>query len=704
MDLSGPWRAALADDDLRRGALGLDYDDDGWEAVPVPGHWRSTPAFAESDGPLLYRTRFELDAGPPGARQWVVLDGVFYQADVFLDGAYLGDPEGYFFPHSYEITDLARLAPEHVLAVEVACAQPQDRRAKRNLTGVFQHWDCMDPDWNPGGLWRGVRIERTGPVRINRMRVLCRDAEPERANVMVRAELDSDEARTVRIRTTVDDAVERELEQSLATGTNVVEWTFGVDNPRLWWPRALGEQPLSTLEVAVSVDHEPSHARSVRTGLRQVAMHRWVLSVNGERLFLKGVNAGPTRMALAEATPDELRRDVVLAAEAGLDLIRVHGHITRPELYEAADELGMLIWQDLPLQWGYARSVGKQAARQAAEAVDLLGHHPSVAIWCGHNEPLTLDVRPGEPVACTRTAIEFVSARSSRAGTARSSTPASSARWSAPTARARSLPTPASPPTSRSSTAPTATSTSAGTTARSVTCRPSRRGLAPHGPVRQRARRAGRAGRRRFMEPERWPDLDWGRLQEHHAPAKGGLRRAGAAGRPRHLRRLAAGDAALPGPPPPPPHRGVAPPEVPAGRRLLPLQPGRRHPRGHLVAARARPHAKLVYHVVAEACRPVIVVADRMPAGVAPGETLALDVHVVSDRREPIAAPPISGRPSWPGGDQGWRWRRDIPQTAASGSGPVQVVVPATSGRLVLDLDLVAGDDVVTNRYESLIS
>jgi beta-galactosidase/beta-glucuronidase len=156
----------------------------------------------------------------------------------------------------------------------------------------------MDPVWNPGGLWRGVRIERTGPVRINRMRVLCRDAEPERANVMVRAELDSDEARTVRIRTTVDSAVERELEQSLAAGTNVVEWTFGVDNPRLWWPRALGDQPLSTLEVAVSVDHEPSHARSVRTGLRQVAMHRWVLSVNGERLFLKGVNAGPTRMAL----------------------------------------------------------------------------------------------------------------------------------------------------------------------------------------------------------------------------------------------------------------------------------------------------------------------------------------------------------------------------------------------------------------------
>ena len=79
-----------------------------------------------------------------------------------------------------------------------------------------------------------------------------------------------------------------------------------------------------------------------------------------------------------------------------------------PELYEAADELGMLVWQDMPLQWGYARSVGRQAARQAAEAVDLLGHHPSVAIWCGHNEPIAIDVRPGEPVNTRRIAIDLV--------------------------------------------------------------------------------------------------------------------------------------------------------------------------------------------------------------------------------------------------------------------------------------------------------
>ena len=46
----------------------------------------------------------------------------------------------------------------------------------------------------------------------------------------------------------------------------------------------------------------------------------------------------------------------------------------------------------------------------------------------------------------------------------------------------------------------------------------------------------------------------------------------------------------------------------------------------------------------------------------------------------------------------------DIPADGCVRVGTVQVVVPATSGRLVLDLDLVAGDDAVTNRYESLIT
>ncbi|MEO6987280.1 MAG: hypothetical protein ABI239_01375, partial [Aquihabitans sp.] len=75
MELGSSWEAIVADDDLRRTWLDDDVDlVDGpptpvdefgeavdpprWQPITVPGHWQSTPAFADEDGALLYRNRF----------------------------------------------------------------------------------------------------------------------------------------------------------------------------------------------------------------------------------------------------------------------------------------------------------------------------------------------------------------------------------------------------------------------------------------------------------------------------------------------------------------------------------------------------------------------------------------------------------------------------------------------------------------------
>lgn len=94
--------------------------------MEAPGHWRTTPALADTDGPVLHRVRFHQPVPGDGQRVFVTLHGVFYQADVWLD-VHLGDPEGYFAPHSFDITSLARLAPDHVLAVEVRAPVAQRR-------------------------------------------------------------------------------------------------------------------------------------------------------------------------------------------------------------------------------------------------------------------------------------------------------------------------------------------------------------------------------------------------------------------------------------------------------------------------------------------------------------------------------------------------------------------------------------------------
>jgi beta-mannosidase len=392
VELSGTWRAHPADEDLRRGFHDDDFDDGGWTSAEVPGHWRSVDALADVDGPVLYRRTFE-HPGKSGddARLWLWLDGVFSQGDVWLDGAYVGDTEGYFFPHNFEVTDLLSARHGHVLAVEVSCPRVDEGEPKRSLTGAFQSTDHLPQGTNPGGLWRPVRIVETGPISIRHGRVLCRDATDESVVLAMRLVLDTTAARPARIRTVVA-GVEHELERPLAAGENRVEWTVTVPAPALWWPHALGAQPLHDVRVEVRAGDgdapgSVSDRRVWRTGFRNVELRNWVCKVNGERLFLKGANLSPVRADPAASRPSELTALVRAARDAGLDLLRVHTHVAHPALYEAADRLGVLLWQDFPLHGRYARAVRPQAVRQARELVDLLGHHPSVAMWCAHDEP-----------------------------------------------------------------------------------------------------------------------------------------------------------------------------------------------------------------------------------------------------------------------------------------------------------------------------
>jgi len=597
-----------------------------------------------------------------------------------------------------------------VLGVEVACGPERHRSAKRNITGVFQHWDCLDPDWNPGGVWRPVRVTETGPVRVARLRALCREAMPERAVLVLRATLDSDGARTVCLRSTLGD-LEHVADQPLAAGANEVEWTLTVDRPALWWPRALGDATLQDLHVRVELDAAEggsiSDERRLRTGLRQVRMRSWVASVNGERLFLKGSNHGPTRMALAEATPAELARDVDLACGAGLDLLRVHAHITRPELYEAADVAGLLLWQDFPLQWGYSRGIRKQAVRQAAAAVDLLGHHPSIAIWCGHNEPMAIENNPSmwsDRKALRRMAIKA--------------------------AVAQELPTWNKTVLDRS--VKRAFEKCDGT-------RPviAHSGVLPHPPQLDGTdshlyfgwyhgherdlpgflRALPRMGRfvtefgaqavpvtADFCEPERWPDLAWERLGHTHALQK------------------AVFDQFVP----PSAHATfdewrTATQEYQAivvRRHIEALRRIKYRPTGGFAQfcfADGHPAVtwsvlghdrapKLGYEALRDACQPVIVVADRLPATVAPGETLALDVHVVSDLRGQVDDATITARLLWNGGgSRTWRWRGDILADGCQRVGTVQIVVPDAPGPLALVLACRHGGQQADNRYEATI-
>jgi len=388
--LPGPWRATAADETLRRDLPSEDLRDEDWPEVTVPGTWRSHPTLVDAEGPVLYRTRFATDPVATDRRLFLRFEGIAYQGDVWLDGSYLGPTEGSFVPHQMEVTGPARNRSEHLLAVEVACPPVGDPDAKRTLTGSTQSGRGI-PDGNPGGIIGPVRLHETGPVAILHARVVCSRATEAVATLALRAVVHSDRPRAAVLHTRVL-GIDHRHRQPLAGGENRVEWTVRVPRPTLWWPAEMGDQPLHDVDLTVATeDGRTSDAVVRRTGFRSVQMRHHVWSVNGERLFLRGAILPPLDVDLARVTAVSAAEDLATARTVGLNLLRVVGHVSSPHLYDEADRTGMLLWQDAPLTGGYHRGIRSQATRQAREMVDLLGHHPSIVVWCGHDAPDPID-------------------------------------------------------------------------------------------------------------------------------------------------------------------------------------------------------------------------------------------------------------------------------------------------------------------------
>jgi len=418
------------------------------------------------------------------------------------------------------------------------------------------------------------------------------------------------------------------------------------------------------------------------------------MSVNGERIFLKGTNLGPTRRAPAEASPAELRADIGLARRAGLDLVRIHAHVARPEIYEAANRLGVLVWQDLPLQWGY-RGVRRQAVRQARQAVALLAHHPSVAVWCGHNEPVAIEAPSGGGEAWryargqvlptwNKTVLDRSIRRSlekadgSRPVVAHSGVLPHPA-WGTDThiyfgwyhGHERDLP-------------------------RALARLPVLARFVSEFGAQAVPNNAG------FLEPARWPDLDWDHLEAAHSLQKRILDQRVPIRPGQSFSDWQAATQRY--------QADVIRFHIETLRRL------KYRPTGgfcQFLLADAQPAVtwsvldhlrapKTGWQALVDACAPVIVVADRPDESYRPGDRLRLDLHVVNDRRAGLAEASLHAVVSWPGGQRRYDFTGDVPADSVVRVGRVDVGLDGGPGNIEVQLTLAwAGGRVVHSEYRS---
>ncbi len=172
-----------------------------------------------------------------------------------------------------------------------------------------------------------------------------------------------------------------------------------VDNPQLWWPNGLGEQPLYAVNVELLADGAAVDMWQGRVGLRTMTMKRekdeWGESfetcVNGVSFFAMGADYIPEDNLLPRVTPQHTRTLLTQCKNANMNAIRVWGggHYPSDAFYDACDELGLVVWQDFMFacaMYELTDAFEQNIVAEITDNVRRLRHHASLGLWCGNNE------------------------------------------------------------------------------------------------------------------------------------------------------------------------------------------------------------------------------------------------------------------------------------------------------------------------------
>jgi len=172
-----------------------------------------------------------------------------------------------------------------------------------------------------------------------------------------------------------------------------------IPNPKRWWPRGYGDQPLYTVEVRAVVDGVAVDSCVRRIGLRTLSVSRekdqwgeeFCHIVNGVKIFAMGADYIPEDNILARVTPERTRRLLADAALANMNTVRIWGGGYYPDdfFYDICDEMGLLVWQDLMYACAFydlTEDFEESIRVETLQNVQRLHHHASLALICGNNE------------------------------------------------------------------------------------------------------------------------------------------------------------------------------------------------------------------------------------------------------------------------------------------------------------------------------
>jgi beta-galactosidase len=367
------------------------FIDSTWKKINIPHDWAVELPFIKSEQVEMdshgykpvggaypetsigwYRKHFSVDKSKSKKRFELQFDGIYRNAEIWLNGFYVGTNFSGYVGNSYDVSDYINFEGDNVLVIRVDATQYEGWFYEG--AGIYRHaWlHITDKTFIPqDGVF--VHSEVKGKNAEVTIETTIQNNNLNNSNSVIYSYI-TDRNGKILVKT-------KEQKVNLAILKNqTIKQHLQLKNPELW---SLENPYLYRVVSVLKSENQIIHQTKTRFGIKTVKFDaKEGFFLNGKHLKIQGTNNHQDHAGIGSALPDYIQYyRIKLLKEMGCNAYRASHNAPTPELLEACDSLGMLVIDEQRLL-----NSSPEYINQFTRLLKRDRNHPSVFLWSIGNE------------------------------------------------------------------------------------------------------------------------------------------------------------------------------------------------------------------------------------------------------------------------------------------------------------------------------
>jgi len=373
-----------------------------WKTVNLPHTWNSQDATDAEPGyrrsASWYKKSLVISTIDSNKVYQLYFEGANITTNVYVNGNEVGEHIGGYVGFTFDITKFIKSGSNEILVrvdnsynIDIIPSQKSD---------FFIY----------GGITRDVWLLSMAKNHIDNIKITTPKVSEKSASLVVKAFVENPQGNTYSAQLKSPKGKVVATQKGILSGSTATISFNDIKNPELW---DIDSPNLYTVSVSLIEKGKVIDKMEDKVGFRWFEFkENGPFYLNGKRVLIRGTHRHEEHAGVGAAVSNEQhRKDMESIKEMGANFVRLAHYSQDPEIYKACDELGLLVWDELPwCRGGLGTQVWQtNTKRLLTEMIQQNFNHPSIIIWSMGNEMNWLpDFPDGDNIDRTNTFLKEI--------------------------------------------------------------------------------------------------------------------------------------------------------------------------------------------------------------------------------------------------------------------------------------------------------